>query len=140
MTRLLPALSLPLLVLAAACGSGGTSSSEAHDQVCSAKADINKQIETLGSMTLSSATTDDIKNAVTAIQDDLTTISKAQSHLSGDQKSQVQSANQAFKSQLSSISSNLFSSLSLSDAQKQLQSAATDLANAYKQSLNSIKC
>jgi hypothetical protein len=67
---LVPALGL------AACGQ--SAADKAKSQVCSARADINKQIDYLKGLTLQTATTTGIKNSLTAIGNDLTKIKDAQ--------------------------------------------------------------
>ena len=123
-----------------ACGSSESASDKAKSQVCDAKSDIQTQLNDLKSLTLSSATLDSVSQSVTAIQGDLKTIQDAIPDLDGDTKAQVQSANQQFKSQVTSTLGSVLTSTSIDDAQTQLQTALTSLEATYKQAYDSIKC
>ena len=122
-----------------ACG-GDSKEDEAKTQVCDARADLSKQVDSLQNTTLSSATTSQIKDSLTAIGDDLTKIKNAQSDLDDQRKSQVQQANQAFESQLKAISETLGSTTSLSDAKTQLTQAFQQLGSAYKDTFAKVDC
>jgi len=104
------------------------------------RADISKQVDSLKGMTLSTATTSEIRESLTTIGNDLTKIKDAQGELDGQRKSQVQQANQAFESQLKSIRSTLGSTTSLSDAEAQLSQAFQQLASAYEDTFSKIDC
>jgi hypothetical protein len=135
---------LPLVLVLLACvalaACGKSKEDKAMSSVCDARADISKQIDHLKGLTIGTATVDDVQNSVKAIGDDLTKIKDAQGDLSGSRKQQVQDANAKFSSQVKEIASTAGSSLSLSNAKTQLQSALTQLANAYKTTLGPIDC
>ena len=137
------ALPLVLVLLAslalAACG-GKSKEDKAMSSVCDARADISKQIDHLKSLPISTASISEVQNSLKAIGDDLTKIKDAQGNLSGSRKQQVQDANAKFSSQVQEIASSAASSLSLSNVKTQLQSALTQLADAYKTSLGPIDC
>ena len=140
----------PMLVLAAAgalalggCGGGSSSSSNQDDakaQVCDARADISKQVDTLKGLTISTATVDQVQKSLQAIMDDLSQIAKAQGDLAGDRKDEVQQANKAFANQVQDIVANLGKSLSLSNAGTQLQSGLQQLAGAYEDTFAKVDC
>ena len=135
------ALALVLALGVAACG-GGSSSKEdkAKSQVCDARADIEKQVNTLKDLTISTATTDQITKSLQAIGDDLTTIKNAQGNLSDQRKQEVQQANKDFESSVKSIASDLGTSTSLSDAKTKLSAALDKLATSYQQTFAKIDC
>ncbi len=143
---MLASLTKPFAVLAlllsavafAACGESAEEKAKA--QVCDARADISKQIATLTSLTISTTAIDEAKAGVKAIGNDLTKIKDAQSDLAPARKEQVESATQTFQKQLSSTISAITSGLSLSNAEKQLKSALSQLADSYKQTLAPINC
>jgi membrane-bound lytic murein transglycosylase B len=140
----------PMLVLAAAgalalggCGGGSSSSSKQDDakaQVCDARADISKQVDTLKGLTVSAATLDQIQTSLKAIDSDLKTIAGAAGDLKGDDKSQLQQANKEFVTQINNIASSLVKSTSLSQAQSQAKDALSQLADAYKQTFAKFSC
>jgi outer membrane protein TolC len=129
------------VVAAVAIGSCGESKQDkAKKTVCSARADISKQVDQLKGLTISSATADAVQQSVQAIRSDLSKIKDAQGDLSDDRRQQVEAANKAFTSQTQSIVEGLGSSTSLSDAKSQLTSATQELATAYQQSFARIDC
>lgn len=126
------------VTVVAACGE--SKADKAKKQVCSATSSIQSQVNKLKGMTLSSATTTDVKNSLNTIQSDLTKIKDATPDLSAQFKKDVQSANQTFTSQLQSIVSELGTNLSISNAQSKLQAALQQLASAYQSSLAKLSC
>jgi hypothetical protein len=140
----------PILVLAAAgalalggCGGGSSSSSKQDDakaQVCDARADISKQVDTLKGITVSAATLDQIQTSLKAIDSDLKTIAGAAGDLKGDDKSQLQQANKDFVAQINNIASSLVKSTSLSQAQSQAKDALSQLSDAYQQTFAKFSC
>lgn len=129
---LIPALSL------AACGQ--SAQDKAKNQVCSARSNIDKQLRYLQGLTLTTATTTGIQNSLKAIGSDLTKIKDAQPQLNAERKQQVQSANQAFRTELDSVVSNIGQNLSISNAQARLKSAVQQLAQSYQQTFATISC
>jgi uncharacterized phage infection (PIP) family protein YhgE len=136
-------LMLPLIVLAAAAllaGCGQSDEEKATDQVCSARDDIAKQVDQLKGLTLTTATTDQVRNNVKAIRDDLAKIADARANLSDNQRTQVEQANDAFRSELGNIAATVARSTSIEEASAQLKAAFNDLAATYKQTFGQIDC
>ena len=123
----------------AACG-GQSKQEKATSQVCDARADIAKQVDTLKNLTVSTATTSQIKTSLNAIKDDLGKIKDAQGDLNEQRKHQVTQANEAFVAQINSIGSNLLSTLSLSQGKDQLEASLQQLAGTYKQTFAKVDC
>jgi hypothetical protein len=130
----------PLLVVATAVGCGESAADKAQTQVCDARADLNKQVDTLASLTPATATGDAVSGAVDAIKNDLTKISDAQGDLNDERKQQVESANQEFSAQLKTVAGDLGSSLSASGAKAAVQSAGKELKTSYQQTFAAIEC
>jgi chromosome segregation ATPase len=127
--------------MAAALAACGESSQEkAQKQVCSARSDIQKQVNELQSLTPTTATTTGVKDNLNAIKTDLQKIKDAQSELSSDRQQQVQSANDEFVSQFQSIAGDLGTNLSVSGAQAKLQTALDQLAAAYRSTFAKVDC
>jgi Tfp pilus assembly protein PilP len=136
-----PALLLLLLIgVLGVSACGQSQADKAKSQVCDARADISKNVNELKGLTLSTASVDGVKKNVQAIQDDLGKITDAQGNLNAERKQQVQAANAAFTAQVKSIASSVTSNLSLADAGTQLKTAATQLADSYKQTLGKVDC
>src|SRR5262245_54687743 len=149
MTRSMIATALTVGLLFTACGDsaddqaasqGGSQQDKTMSQVCSARADIKKQVDTLSSLTASTVTLDGVKASLQSIRDDLQQIASAQGELTGDRKQAIQQANADFKTTLESVGSTLLKSLSASDAGDQLKSAATELKTGYEKALAPIDC
>jgi uncharacterized phage infection (PIP) family protein YhgE len=129
------------LVLATGLGACGESDEEkAQNEVCDARADIQKQVDELSDLSLETATLDGVQKNLAAIQDDVGQIADAQGDLSDERRQQVESATKEFTSQLQSIAGDIGRSLSVADARTQLESALDQLASAYKQSFAKVDC
>jgi hypothetical protein len=142
MRFLIPALLLVVGLGPAAvgCGNGESAEEKAMNQVCDARADIEKQVNEVKALTVSTATVDGIKGNISAIENDLTDIKDAEGQLNEQRKQEVQSATQTFETQVESVAKNLLSSVSLSGAQSQLQSSLQQLAKSYQETLAPIDC
>ncbi len=129
------------VALALVVGACGESSEEkAQSSVCDARDDMTKQVDDLKALTPATVTTDAVTQSLDAIKNDLKDISGAQSELSSDRRSQVESANKAFASSIQSIASQLGTSLSASDAKAGLVTALQQLATSYEQTFARIDC
>jgi uncharacterized protein YjbJ (UPF0337 family) len=129
------------IVAAVALGACGESKEDkARKTVCSARADISKQVDQLESLTISTATADEVQQSLEAISSDLSKIKDAQGDLSDDRRQQVEAANKTFTSQVQGIVESLGNDTSLSGAKAQLTSATQQLATAYRQSFARIDC
>jgi hypothetical protein len=126
-----------------ACGGSGSGSSQqdkAKQQVCSARDDMAKQVDALKGLTLSTATLDTVQTSLKAIDADLKKIKDATGELSGDNKSQLQKANQEFVTKVNSIASSLLKTSSLTQAQSQATAALQHLADAYQETFAKFSC
>jgi hypothetical protein len=129
-----------VVVAVAMSGCGESAEAKAKKQVCSARNDIAKQVNTLTSLTLSSGSAASAKTGLEAIGKDVEQIKQAQSKLEPARKQQVEAATHAFVTQVNSIASSLSSNPSPSGASAQFKSALSQLATAYKQTLGPISC
>jgi hypothetical protein len=127
---------LPLVV----AGCGQSSQDKAKNDVCDARADIQKQVNDLSSLTLTTASVDKVKSGLTAIRDDLSKITDAQGKLDDTRKKQVEQANETFTSQVNKVANDLKSSQSLQGAATQLKTDLANLATAYEQAFGPIDC
>jgi methylthioribose-1-phosphate isomerase len=132
-----------VLLLVAALGvaaCGESKQDKAQKKVCSARADISKQVNELKSLTPTTATVDGVRQNINAIQNDLKDIASARGTLNDKRRTQVKAATDQFTAKLQSIVQQAVKSLSLADAKTQLQAAVGDLASAYSSSLGKIDC
>src|SRR5262245_57999497 len=86
---------LSVLALARA-GCGESDSEEAQNAVCDARDGIQSSVQNLRSLTLSTATADQVQSDVESIQSDLQTIADNQDQLDEDRRNQVQTARAQF--------------------------------------------
>ena len=137
-----PWILMSFLVVAALAfaGCGESKEDKAKKQVCSARSDIQKQVNELSNLTAATATTEGVKDSLSSIQSDLNKISDAQSDLNAERKQQVQAANDKFVSEFKSITSQIGQNLSIGNAEAKLQAAAQQLAAAYKSTFAGIDC
>ena len=135
-------VTLPLALCAVlAFGACGTSKEDkAKSSVCSARADISKQVDKLKGLTLSTSTLQDVQQSLTSISSDLSKMKDAQGDLKGDRQKQVKQATDAFTSKVKDVAGTIGRSLSASNAKSQLTSASQELATAYQQALKPIDC
>ena len=124
----------------AGCGGGESATAKADDQVCTARSDIQKQVNDLKAMTSTTITVDAVQGDLSAIQTDLKSIQDATPDLADQRKEQVQAANETFAAAVNDVVSTALQSLSLADAQAQLETAVSNLASAYEQSFAKIDC
>jgi methyl-accepting chemotaxis protein len=125
--------------LIAGCG-GESAADKASSQVCEARNDIAKQLRQLESLTPTTASIDDVTNHVRAIQDDLSTISKAMDDLSDERRKEVRAANDAFTAKLEELGATVGKSLSPGDATTQLEGALKQLAASYRSTFGQLDC
>ena len=129
-----------LLIAATAAACGESDAEKAQNQVCDARADLNKQVNEPAGLTLATVTTEGVQQNLDAIQNDLNDIKDAQGDLNEDRKQEVESANQEFASQVQAVASELGTNLSASGAKAKLQSAGAQLKSAYEQTFAKIDC
>jgi len=139
MTRALTGVVLSLALVVAGCG-GDSAEQKAQKSVCSARANIKKQVDALKSTTISTASIDGVKANLKSIGDSLSQMTQAQKDLKGNRKQQVQSANATFKAELTSVAREVGRSVTLSNAAQQLQTAVASLATGYQKALAPIDC
>ena len=139
MPRQLTVVVLALALVVSACG-GESADKKAQKSVCSARANIKKQVDELKSTTISTASVDGVKANLKSIRDNLAQMTKAQKDLKGKRKQQVQSANQAFKTEVSGVARQLGKSVTLSAGADQIKTALQSLATGYQSALAPIDC
>jgi hypothetical protein len=132
-----------LLVLAGgvltSCG-GESKADKASSQVCDARDDIGTHVKELQDLTITTATTSQVRDNLEAIQSDLTTISKATGDLSDERHKEVQAANDAFTAKMSQIGKDFGSSLSIEGAATQAKATLEQLAASYRSTFGQLDC
>jgi ABC-type glycerol-3-phosphate transport system substrate-binding protein len=138
MIRRTAVAALILALTVAACGE--SKDDKAQKTVCSARADIKKQVDELKGMTVTTATLDGARANLRAIGDGLEKIAAAQGDLTGERKQAAQKAGQTFRSEVTDVTRELVTSVSLSDGKQQIQTALQGLASSYQAAFAPIDC
>jgi hypothetical protein len=136
--RLASFIAIALVAVVAGCGE--SKSDKAMADVCATRDDISKQVDQLKGMTLSTATSNQIKDSLQAIRDDLSKISDARGDLSDDRRQQIDAANTKFTSSVRATLLDLGKTVSVEDASTQLKNAFQRLAATYKDTFGAIDC
>jgi hypothetical protein len=139
--RLIPLLAA-LAGSAALVGACGESDEEkAQNAVCDARADIEKQVDELSDLTVTSASIDQVTNHLTAIRDDLKKIADEQGDLSADRQQEVEQAGKRFRSQLETTAHDVVSgATSGEEAGATVGAALDDLAKAFREAYGPVDC
>ena len=130
----------PTKAPASATEAAASAQDQAARQVCTARADIQTQVDTLTTLSAGSATKADVTSTLDAITTDLQKIKDAQTDLSPERKQQVQDATTAFGTQLKDIVRETVAGLATTDAKTQAENAAASLKSAVTESLQPIDC
>jgi len=144
------------LVLLAACGDSdeenapeaapeetaqGNTQETARQTVCDARDDISEQVDTLKGITPETGSTRlPYSTSLAAIQSDLLDIERAEADLSDDLRQQVQSANQAFETQVEGTVKEIGESTTVTEAESTIAAAADELASSYEETFAGIDC
>jgi outer membrane lipopolysaccharide assembly protein LptE/RlpB len=137
--RVVAVLLASLALVAAGCG-GDSDQERAQSQVCDARADIQKSIDSLRDLTLSTATADGLRQQLEGIRKELGTIRDAQGDLSADRRNQLQKANDQFADTIKNVAQTVLRSTSAQDASATVEQAADQLESTYKSTLSPIDC
>jgi hypothetical protein len=129
-----------LLASIAVVACGESSEDKAQTQVCDARADISKQVDTLKGMTPATFTTDEAAKSLSAIRSDLRDITEAQSDLADYRRQQVQQANQQFAGTVQDVLGQVLRSTAAGDAKSELTAAVQQLASSYDQTYARVDC
>jgi len=134
-----------LLALVAACalvvaGCGKSKEDKAQTAVCNARADIQKQVDTLTSMSAGTVSITQVEDALKAIQNDLSTIKNEQPNLKPARQQQVQQAVSTFGAEVATAAKEALSSLNADKLKANVKTAAQTLASGVKQALGPIDC
>jgi hypothetical protein len=132
------AVGIVVVVAVVALVTRDSKSDKAMAQVCDARADIAKQVDTLKGLT--PATAGEAKASVQAIGDDLRSIADARSDLSSERRDQVRSANDAFVAGVRDQFGSVTDLASLQTAGTQVRQSAQKLADTYRTTYAKIDC
>jgi hypothetical protein len=131
-----------LIGSAALLGACGESEEEkAQNAVCDARADIERRVNELSDLTITTASIEQVTSNLEAIRDDLREIAEEQGDLEPERRQEVEAAGQRFRSQLETAARDLVSgATSGEEAGARAGSALDDLANTFREAYGPVDC
>ena len=137
-----------ILVVAALLGSatllvacGESEEEKAQNEVCDARADIERRVDDLAGLTLTTASIEQVTNNLEAIRDDLETIAAEQGDLEPERRQEVEQAGQRFRSQLETAARDVVSgTASGEEAARRAASALDELAQSFREAYGPVDC
>jgi chromosome segregation ATPase len=125
--------------LLVACGE--SEEEKAQNEVCDARADIERRVDELAGLTLTTVSIEQVTNNLEAIRDDLEKIAAEQGDLEPDRRQEVEQAGQRFRSQLETTARNVVSGASSGEeAGASLSSALDQLAKSFREAYGPLDC
>ena len=126
-------------VVVLAVAAGDSKEEKALAQVCGARADIGKQIDSLRGLTPATAK-DQITASLQAIADDLSSIAGARKDLAAEHRDQVQAANEDFAKGVKDSLGSVTDLATLQSATGSVKQAARQLGATYQSTYGKIDC
>jgi len=134
-------LLVALLGLAALAACGESDEEKAQNAVCDARDDIEKRLDDLAGLTITSASIDQVTNNLKAIRDDLQTIADEQGDLEPERRDEVEQAGKEFRSELGQTANDLISgATSGEEAGARLKSSLEKLAQSFRTAYEPVDC
>jgi chromosome segregation ATPase len=128
-----------LAALPVACGE--SEEEKAQDRVCDARADIEKRVDDLADLTITSASIDKVTNNLKAIRDDLEKIAAEREDLAPEQRDAVDQAAKRFRSELETAAKDVVSgAASGEEAGARIGAALDDLAKSFREAYGPVDC
>lgn len=125
--------------LLVACGE--SEEEKAQNRVCDARADIEKRVDNLADLTITSASIDKVTNNLKAIRDDLETIAAERDDLAPEQQDAVDQAAKSFQTELETAAKDVVSgAASGEEARARIGSALDDLAKSFREAYGPVDC
>jgi predicted nucleic acid-binding Zn-ribbon protein len=122
-----------------ACGE--SEEEKAQNRVCDARADIEKRVDNLADLTITSASIDKVTNNLKAIRDDLEKIAAEREDLAPEQRDAVDQAAKRFQTELETAAKDVVSgAASGEEAGARIGSALDDLATSFREAYGPVDC
>jgi hypothetical protein len=125
--------------LPVACGQ--SEEEKAQDRVCDGRADIQKRVDDLAGLTITSASIDEVTNNLKAIRDDLEKIAAEREDVAPEQRDAVDQAAKRFRSELETAAKDVVSgAASGEEAGARIGSALDQLATSFREAYGPVDC
>lgn len=125
--------------LLVACGE--SEEEKAQNSVCDARADIERRVDDLASLTITTVSIEQVTNNLEAIQDDLEKIAAERDDLAPEQRREVEEAGDQFRSELETTARDLVSgATSGEEAGARIGTALDDLARSFSEAYGPVDC
>jgi chromosome segregation ATPase len=137
--RTIATLAALFAALLVACGD--SEEEKAQDRVCDARADIQKRVDDLADLTITTASIEDVTNNLEAIRDDLEKIAAEREDLAPEQRDAVEQAAKRFRAELETAARDVVSgAASGEEAGARVGSALDDLARSFREAYGPVEC
>ena len=125
--------------LMVACGE--SEEEQAQNEVCDARADIERRVDDLAGLTITTASIEQVTNNLEAIRDDLETIATEQGDLEPERRQEVEQAGERFRSELEATARDFVSgATSGEEAGARAGSALDELAKSFRETYGPVDC
>ena len=120
---------------------GDSEEEKAQNRVCDARADIQKRVDDLAALTITTGSIDDVTSNLKAIRDDLEKIAAEREDLAPEQREEVEQATKSFRSELETAAKDVVSgAASGEEAGARIGSALDELAKSFRQAYGPVDC
>ena len=128
-----------LAALPVACGE--SEEEKAQNTVCDARADIQRRVDDLAALTITSASIDELTSNLKAIRDDLEKIAAEREDLAPEQRQEVEQAATSFRSELETAAKDIVSgAASGEEAGARIGAALDQLAKSFRKAYGPVNC
>jgi hypothetical protein len=143
LTRLVLVLAVvPCALMLAGCGESESEKFEkAKAEVCKSRTTIEKEVQTLASLPLTVTSVESADKSLQVIEKELKKIDEVAPKLKPETKSQVESATNDFKAEITAAASTLGSgAFNPTTAKAQVETALKKLEKSYEATLKKLSC
>jgi aspartate oxidase len=138
---LIPVLVAWLGAAGALVACGESEEEKAQNEVCDARADIQRRVDDLADLTITTASIERVTNNLEAIRDDLETIAAEQGNLEPGRRQRVEEAGRRFRSQLQATAQDVVAgAASGEEAGARIGSALDELAESFREAYAPVDC